>query len=97
MDISIIPQAGDVAQAFQSGNFSFELILIYGMYIIKVMGVLAGIIYMFMNIWAGIRYITGGISGDEEDAKNTMINAFIGFALAIFSWIIVDIMLTFVT
>jgi len=97
MDISLIPETGDLARAFATGDFSFPLILKYGMYLIKLMGVLAGIVYMFMNIWAGISYITGSVSGDEEDAKNTMINAFIGFALAVFSWIMVDIMLTFVT
>ncbi len=96
-EIAIIPKSGSLGNAFATGNFNFSHILQYGMYLIKIMGVLAGIIYMFMNIIAGIKYITGSVSGDEEDAKNTMVNALIGFALAVFSWIFVDILLTLVT
>ena len=45
MDVAIIPgDSSDLAKAFQTGNFSFSLILGYGMYLINLMGVLAGIV-----------------------------------------------------
>ena len=105
--ISIIPEASgscattgdetDLGCAFQTGNFSFKLILLYGLHLIRVMGVLAGVVYMIMNIYAGITYIVGTTAGDKEAGSNAMINAFIGFGLAIFSWIIVDIIIAFFT
>lgn len=97
VSVEVIPDKGILASKFETGKFDFVDILKYGMYLIKIMGVLAGVIYMFVNIIAGIKYITGSISGDEEDAKNMMVNGIMGFALAIFSWIMVDILLTLVT
>lgn len=100
MDISIIPSRSSnssLSEAFRTGNFDFSDILEYGIYLIKMGGILAGVVYMLMNVWAGIRYITGSISAEEEEAKNTMVNALLGFSVAIFSWIIVDILIAFVT
>jgi hypothetical protein len=97
MDISIIPSSGTLSSKFQTGDFNFSDILVYGMYLIKMGGVLAGVVYMIMNMWGGIRYITGSIAGEEEEAKNTLVNAFIGFAVAVFSWILVDIVVSFLT
>ncbi len=96
MDISVIPNSGSLSSKFQTGNFNFSDILEYGMYLIKMGGVLAGMVYMLMNVWAGIRYITGSLAGEEEEAKNTMINALIGFGVAVFSWIFVDILVSFI-
>lgn len=94
-DITVLPTTGKVADAFKSGDFSFEIILLFGMHLIKVGGILTGVVYMIMNVYAGITYIVGTSTGDKEAGTNALINAFIGFGLAVFSWIIVDIFITF--
>ncbi len=92
-DISLIPTSGKVADAFKSGDFSFEIILLFGMHLIKMGGILTGVVYMIMNVYAGILYIIGNDKG--ESGKTAFFNAFIGFALAVMSWIIVDVFITF--
>ena len=94
-DITVIPTTGKVADAFKSGDFSFEIILLFGMHLIKMGGILTGVVYMIMNVYAGITYIVGSSTGDKEAGTNALINAFIGFGLAVFSWIIVDVFITF--
>ncbi len=95
MDLTLIPTYGKLADAFKSGDFSFKLILLYGMYLIKLTATSAGVIYMIMNIIAGLKYITSGASGEKEGGKQALIMAFYGFALAISAWIIVDIFISF--
>lgn len=102
LDLTLIPTEGavdsngtSIGKAFRTGDFSFELILLYGIHLIQVGGVLAGVVYMIMNVYAGIMYIVGTSTGDKEAGTNALINAFLGFGLAIFSWIFVDIFITF--
>jgi len=94
MDLTLIPTTGALGEAFRSGDFSFKLILLYGMYLIKLTATSAGVIYMIMNIVAGIKYITSGAAGDKAGGKSALLMAFYGFALTM---IIVDIFIAFFT
>jgi len=96
MDITIIPTTGALGRAFQTGDFSFELILLFGLHLIKLGATLSGVVYMFMNVYAGFQYIIKASSGDKESASQIMMNAFYGFTLAVMSWIIMDIFISFV-
>lgn len=93
--ISVIPEGGSLGSKFSSGNFQFTDFITFGLHLIKVAVILAGGVYMIMNLWAGFEYIIGGISDSKERGKNALINAAIGFFLIIFSWIIVDIVVSF--
>ncbi len=93
MDLTLIPTTGPLAKAFRSGDFDFADLLLYGMYLIKLTAVSSGVIYMIMNVYAGIAYITGG----KEGGKDALKMAFYGFALTISAWIIVDIFIAFFT
>ncbi len=99
LDITIIPTDGKVGRAFATGDFSFEIILLYGMYLIKMIALMAGSIYVVMNVYAGIQFILSDWTGvaTKEAGKNTMINAFIGFGITVFSWIILDLIISFVS
>ncbi len=95
MDLTLIPTSGPLYDAFISGDFDFKDLLLYGLYLIRLTAVSAGIIYVIMNVYAGITYIVSGAAGDKEGGKNALIMAFLGFALTIFAWIIVDIFIAF--
>ena len=97
MDLTLIPTTGPLAKAFRSGDFDFADLLLYGMYLIKLTATSAGVIYMIMNVYAGIKYITGGATGEKEAGKDALKMAFLGFALTVFAWIIVDIFIAFFT
>lgn len=101
-DISIIPTSGQdtkgtLAYAFQTGDFDFKHILEFGIHLIRLAGILAGMVYLIMNVWAGIQYIIGATMDDKESGKNILVNALLGFGLIIFSWIGVDIVISFLT
>lgn len=94
-DITIIPQVGEVARAFKSGDFDFETILLFGMHLIQLGAVLSGVTYVIMNVYSGLQYILGSTIGDKSAGTNSLINAFFGFILTVSSWVIVDIFLSF--
>ncbi len=96
-DITIIPNEGSLAERFKDGQFKFKDILEFGLYLIKTAGVLAGTAYMIANIIAGVQYIVGAMADSKEVGKNAMVNAIIGFAIVLLSWIGVDIVLSFLT
>lgn len=97
IDISIIPTDGKIGEAFRTGDFSFEIILLYGMYLMKLMAILAGSLYVVMNVYAGMQYVLSDWSGiaSKEAGKNTLINAFLGFAVTVCAWIIIDTVTAF--
>lgn len=99
IDITVIPTDGKIGRAFATGDFSFEIILLYGMYLIKMIAILAGSLYIIINLYAGLQMIMADwIPGvTKENGKNTIINAFIGFGLTVFSWIIMDFIISFVS
>lgn len=95
LDITIIPTDGKVGEAFRTGDFSFEVLLLYGMYLIKIMALVSGSLYVVMNVVAGIQYILSETVTKKEAGKNTLMNAFQGFALTTFAWIIIDVVIAF--
>jgi len=96
-DITVIPTSGNLAERFKDGKFHFKDILEFALYLIKTAGMLAGTAYMLANLFAGIQYIMGPLADDKEAGKNSMTNAAIGLAVVLLSWIVVDIVLSFVT
>lgn len=95
---SIIPDEDEgLKKAFQTGEFSLDLIMKFGFYIIQTLIELAGVVAVIMIMVGGYRYVIGSLSEDKESGKNTLKFSLIGFAVAVLSWIIVDFVITFFT
>jgi len=63
-------------------------------FVIKYLLIFAGIIALIAFLYAGFRYITS-MGGDVDVAKDAMINAAIGIVIILFSWVIINFLITF--
>jgi len=50
-----------------------------------------------MIIFAGYKYVAAAYIDDESQAKTLLKNIFIGMAVVVFSWMIVDLVVRFLT
>ncbi|MBI5414308.1 hypothetical protein HZA38_02225 [Candidatus Peregrinibacteria bacterium] len=94
---SLIP-GGDteLAKAFQSGEFSWNLILAYGLYLAQFgLGAagLSAVIYMMIG---GYRYIMP-TEDAKEKGKDSIKNALIGFTIIVLAWAAVDVVIILLT
>lgn len=63
-------------------------------FVIKYLLIFAGVIALIAFLYAGFRYITS-MGGEVDVAKDAMINAAIGIIIIIFSWMIINFLITF--
>ena len=63
-------------------------------FVIKYLLIFAGVIALLAFLYAGFRYITS-MGGEVDVAKDAMINAAIGIIIIIFSWMIINFLITF--
>ncbi len=63
-------------------------------FVIKYLLIFSGVIALIAFLYAGFRYITS-MGEDVEVAKDAMINAAIGIIIIIFSWVIINFLITF--
>lgn len=62
---------------------------------VEILSIIAGAAGLIAIIWAGFKYITsGGDSGKISNAKNTLIYALIGLAIAAVAQILVNFVIT---
>jgi uncharacterized membrane protein len=97
--LSLIPTAEDNAglfRAFQNGTFTWNDILLYGLYLIRLLIELAGLVAIIMVMLGGYRYIMP-TEDAKEQGRDSLQNALIGFALVVFAWAIVDALIAFLT
>ncbi len=63
-------------------------------FVIKYLLIFSGIIALIAFLYAGFRYITS-MGGEVDVAKDAMINAAIGIVIILFSWVIINFLITF--
>lgn len=98
--IGIIPSWEDnpeLAAAFSSGNFEWNHILLFGLYLIKFLLLGAGIQAIIGIMQGGYRYILGSVVEDKEKGRDTLKNTLIGFVLVILAWALVDLVVALLT
>lgn len=94
---TLIPETGGLADNFKSGNFGTQDIIAYGLHLIKILIEIAGVIAVILVMIGGYKYVIGSFSDQKESGKNTILYALIGFAICVLAWIIVDLIVTFLT
>ncbi len=92
-----IPGFGDVGRAFVDGKFTWNHILLYGLYLIKFILGAAGITAIIGIMEGGYAYIFGTFTESKEKGKDRIKHTLIGFVLVILAWAIVDIVVVLVT
>jgi len=68
-----------------------------GLHLIQLGVEIAGVLAVILVMLSGYNYVASGISESKEKAKSMLLNSLIGFAVCVFSWIIVDLVITFMT
>lgn len=63
-------------------------------FVIKYLLIFAGVVALFAFLYAGFRYITS-FGGEVDIAKKAMINAAIGIIIILFSWMIIQFLISF--
>jgi hypothetical protein len=80
-----------------TGKIRFYFWKPYVAYLIKNMSILAGILSMLFITIGGYQYFLAMVSGEDSNAKNTVKNAILGLVISFSSWIIVEIVQSFVS
>ena len=85
-----------LADAIRTGNIHLRHIPCFIKYFSQTLIAIAGTLSVIFVIIGGYRYILGADTG-KDDAKRTILYALIGLAVSLMSWILVDIVIQFVT
>ena len=99
---TVIPSEGDnadLAKKFKDGSFELTDIPIYIKYLTEKLVWVAGVAAVIFVMIGGYRYITGMYTGNEDgsEGKQTIKNVIIGLAFVAFSWMIIDLVVRFIT
>lgn len=98
--LSLIPSMDDhpdLATAIQSGQLDWNDILAYGLYLIQFLLLFASVTFLIGTIQAGYKYILGAVVEEKEKGRDSLKHNFIGFALVVLAWAIVDIVIALLT
>lgn len=91
-NLSLLPSTGGLADKIRSGDIHLSDLPAFISYFIEITIVFAGMIAFLMIIVGGYQYIVGGVYSDmREQGKTTLIYAISGFALAMLSYAIVNL------
>lgn len=96
--LTLIPSKWELAEKFVSWEFEFDDIYAYLVYLIELLVQLSVVIaFIFILIWA-FKYVIS-LWNDEsaQSAKKTILNSILGFVIASLAYVIVDIILRFIT
>jgi len=80
-----------------TGKIRFYFWKPYVAYLIQNISILAGILSMLFITIGGYQYFLAMVSGEDSNAKNTVKNAILGLVISFSSWIIVEIVQSFVS
>lgn len=94
---TLIPETGNLADKFRSGEFELNDIAEFGLYIIQILIQVAGMIAVILIMVGGYRYVIGSFYEEKEGGKNTLKYSIAGFAVCVLSWIIVQVLVSFLT
>ena len=98
MTLSTVLAQGDI-QLGPTGQFTgLSSITIAGIItaLVTLMMILAALIFFFMLVWGGIKYITaGGDKGQTEAARGQITAALIGLVIVFAAWAIVNLVSLF--
>lgn len=98
--ISLIPSDGQLAPLcnFITGEIHFHCVPIYIGYLIKFFLGMAGGFFLFGFFIAGYKYMFGSITtAGLESGKKEIIARLVGFAIIVFSYLIVDTIIELLT
>lgn len=94
--LSLIPGTGALGDKFSSGKFAWSDILLYGMYLVKMLLLAGGATAIISIILGGYHYLMP-TEDAKEKGKDSLKNAFIGLAIVTLAWAGVDILITLLT
>lgn len=83
--------------AIKTGRISLNMLPYFVTYIANFLLSLAGIISVLFIVIGGYQYIYGGLIDQKEKGKKTILNAVAGLAVALLSWVVVQIIITAIT
>lgn len=86
-----------LACAVKTGRIKFAYVAYFATFFLSLGTVAAGTVAMLFVIIGGYQYVFSGISDGKEDAKKTIGYALGGLALSSFAWIIVQLVLSFLS
>ncbi len=95
-EFAIIPSS--LYSEFQTGDMHWDTIVTFCMHIIQLLITMAGIFAVILIMIGGFRIVIGSTNMIEEEGGKTSIkNTIIGFVVILFSWIMVDFTIAFLT
>lgn len=80
-----------------TGRIRFYFWKPYVAFLIKNLSILAGVLSMLFITLGGYQYFLAMVSGEDSNAKNTVKNAILGLVISFSSWLIVEIVQSFVS
>lgn len=86
-----------LACAVKTGRIKFAYVPYFVTFFLSLGAVAAGTIAMLFVIIGGYQYVFSGVTDGKDDAKKTIGYALAGLALSSFAWIIVQLVLSFLT
>lgn len=98
--MSFIPSDGQLAPGcnFVTGEIHFHCVPIYIGYLIKFFLGMAGGFFLFGILMAGYKYMFGSITtAGLESGKKEIIARLVGFAIIVFSYLLVDTLIELLT
>ncbi len=98
--MSFIPSSGSIGQGcnFVTGEIHFHCVPIYIGYLIKFFLGMAGGFFLFGLLLAGYKYMFGSITtAGLESGKKEIIARLVGFAIIVFSYLLVDTIIEVLT
>jgi hypothetical protein len=84
-------------QNFRTGSFELTDIPLYIKYLTDNLISVGFSLALIMIIFAGYKYLAGSYIDDESQAKTLLKNIFIGLTVVVFSWMIIDFVIRFIT
>jgi hypothetical protein len=97
---SLIPASGQLSAScnFVTGNLNFSCIPLYIAYLVQMLLAIAGGFFIFGMMMAGYKYMIGSVTqAGTEAGKKEIIGRIIGFAVIVFSYLIVDTIVRLLT
>ncbi|MFH0776052.1 MAG: pilin [Patescibacteria group bacterium] len=95
--VTLIPQEGDLASKFISGDFEIYDLGKYVIYLIEFLIYIGGGIAVLFVVIGGYKYIVGGSSDSKDAGKKTIGYALAGFAVTVLAWVIVNFVQVWLT
>lgn len=88
---SLIPSSGQVGSCnFITGGIHAWCIPDYIAYLLGIIFMFIGAIFLLMIVVSGYQIALGSVTGDKESGRKKLVTAIIGFIISAFSFFIID-------